>query len=177
MEGSTLCAEHRAQAALFARAVATEAPKSVGTRHQRVDWPERETFTKELAAAFARVVDASKAAQGHSYRYPEIAVYVLAGKLRARPYYTILGPGPRRGGFEVGSTLVSRELSPGGVLFETFAREVVAHREALEKGAVQSVSLELQGHNGVVALCERRGDSRKELLRLKLSTEGFIDSP
>jgi hypothetical protein len=176
LEGSTLCAEHRAQAALFTRTVGADEPTPKPARSSTSTWSERSAFDTELTAAFERILAGAKARGAAEYRYPLVAVYSLNGKLRARAYHSVVPDGAKGAALAVDGPELARALGAGGSLREALARETAARQAELETGAVEVVSLELHTHADQAVLSETRGGSRREILRLTKRGSGFVEA-
>jgi len=177
LEGSTLCAEHRAQAALFTRTVGADEPKIAPARGSARSWSGRAAFDAEVTAAFDNIVAGAKARGGPDYRYPLIAVYALNGKLRARAYYSVLPDAARPPAVAADGPELARALGAGGSLREALARETAARQAELEAGAVEVVSLELMTYAEQAVLSETRNGSRREILRFARRGSGFVEEP
>lgn len=177
LEGSTLCAEHRAQAALFTRAIGTDEPRPQPARGSARAWSGRAAFDAEVTAAFNHIVAGAKArGEGEGYRYPLIAVYSLHGKLRARAYHSVLPAGAPEGRLAEDGPELVRALAEGGALREALARETAARQAELEGGRVEVVSLELHTHTDQAVLSETRGGTRREIVRFSRRGSNFVEA-
>ncbi len=187
-EGSVLCAEHRAQAAQFSRAGASEPPAAAGAAPASGDGgdgarpaasrleaepADRKLLREEVAAALAAAVDRMRRRPDVDRHHPEIAVYVLDYRLHARAYYATVAPAGTSAPYDIGSPEVAAALAPGGVLFDALERAVGERRSELEGGSVLAVSLELLTHAGIAVLTARRHAGRTEIARFRLTPAGF----